>query len=289
MTGHDCWKHEDVDVGSVRLHLVRAGAGRPVILLHGFPDFWLSWRYQIAALSAAGFEAIAPDLRGYNTSEKPAGVAAYDVDLLVADIVGLADRLCGGRALLVAHDWGGIVAWYAAMQHPERFEKLVVINSPHPAAFARDFWRSEQFLRSFYMFLFQIPRLPEALIRARNFRSLERLYAREVAGRDAFAHGEVELYKRALGQPGALTSALNFYRAAFRRARRTRGSDVAPIRIPTLLLWGDRDPHLRRSLASGLEQWVPDITVRHSPSSGHWLQLDEPDFVSRELIQFLGN
>jgi len=282
----DGWHHEDVLAGGVRLHVVRAGRGPGVVLLHGFPECWYSWRYQIGALADAGFSVIAPDMRGFNTSEKPHGVRAYEIETLVADVVALVDRTCEGRAFLVGHDWGGIVAWYAAMRHPERFAKLVILNAPHPAAFARDFWTTRQWIHSLYAFLFQVPRLPEALIRARDWRALDEVFRREVYNPDAFAHGEFTHYKEAMGQPGALTSALHYYRAALRRSRRVGVSDVRPIEVPTLLLWGERDPHLRTSLAVGLERWVKDLTVKRVPEAGHWLQLDEPEMVAREMIGF---
>lgn len=283
------WRHEDVVAGGVRLHVVRAGVGPAVVLLHGFPEFWFSWRYQIGPLAEAGYSVVVPDMRGYNTSEKPHGVAAYDIDVLVADVVALVDRTCGGRAFLVGHDWGGIVAWYAAMRHPERFEKLVIVNAPHPAAFARDFRTTDQCLRSYYMFLFQLPRLPEALLRARNYRALDEIFQREVYNPDAFAHGETARYREAMAQPGATTSTVNYYRAAYRRSRRVGTNDIRPIEIPTLLLWGERDPHLRTSLAGGLEPWVKNLTVKRVPEAGHWLQLDDPGLVSREMIEFFGS
>jgi len=280
------WTHDDIVAGEVRLHVVRAGTGRPVVLLHGFPEFWFSWRYQIPALAAAGYAAVAPDMRGYNTSEKPHGVAAYGIDALVADVVALVDRIGNGPAFLVGHDWGGIVAWYAAMRHPERFEKLVVLNAPHPATYARDFWTTSQGLRSFYWLLFQLPRLPEALIRARDWRAIDEMFRREVFNTDAFARGEIGRYKEALARPGAITSMVNYYRAIFRHARRVGISDLKPIGIPTLLLWGERDPHLCPSLASGLEPWVTDLTVRRLRGAGHWIQMDEPEVVSNAMLEF---
>jgi pimeloyl-ACP methyl ester carboxylesterase len=280
------WRHEDIVAGDVRLHVVRAGEGPAVVLLHGFPEFWFSWRYQIGALVDAGFSVVAPDMRGFNTSEKPHGIAAYDIDALVADVVALVDRTCDGRAFLVGHDWGGIVAWYAAMRHPEHFAKLIVINAPHPFPFARDFWTTRQWIHSLYGFLFQVPRLPEALIRARNWRSLDDLFGREVYNPDAFSHGEVGRYKEAMGQPGALTSAIHYYRALSRRWRRLGIADIRPIEIPTLLLWGERDPHLLVSLTEGLESWIADLTVERVAQAGHWLQLDEPELVSRRIGEF---
>jgi epoxide hydrolase 4 len=282
-------RHEHVDVNGVRLHVVRAGEGRAVVLLHGFPDFWYSWRQQIPRLAEAGFDVLAPDMRGYNTSSKPPAVRDYDIDALVGDVVALVDRTCGGRACLAGHDWGGIVAWYAGMRHPDRFPKLVVVNAPHPAAYSRDFLQTSQWLRSWYGFLFQIPRLPEAMLRARNFRVLDQMIAREILNRDAFAHGEIEAYKRAHSEHGALTAMVNYYRAAFRRAARREAIDETPIAVPTLLLWGDRDVHLCASLTRGLEPWVKRIVVRRFANAGHWLQLDEPEAVSRAMIEWFSD
>ncbi|HXC52921.1 MAG TPA: alpha/beta fold hydrolase [Candidatus Limnocylindrales bacterium] len=287
--GSSEWHHDELAAGGLRFHVVRAGDGPAVLLLHGFPDFWYSWRYQIPALAAAGFRVIAPDLRGYNASDKPSGVKAYDIDLLAADVAALADATATGRVHLAGHDWGGIVAWYAAMQYPEKFQSLVVLNAPHPATFARDLFTTRQWLRSWYMFFFQLPGLPEAMVRLGNFRSLDETYSREVFGRDAFAHREIDDYKAALAMPGALTSAINYYRAAFRRFVRAPRGEHRPIEIPTLLLWGDRDRHLGSSLTVGLDPWVPDLKVRHFPDAGHWLQLDEPDIVNRMMIDFFSS
>jgi epoxide hydrolase 4 len=283
------WNHGDVLANGVRLHFVRRGEGPPVVLLHGFPEFWYSWRYQIVALAAAGYAVFAPDLRGYNTSEKVPGVAAYDIDVLVADVVAFVDRCCGGKAFLVGHDWGGIVAWYAAIQHPERFTRLAILNAPHPGPFGRDLFTTDQWIRSLYVLFFQLRGLSEAALRFRNCWLIERVFATEVFNEDAFAHGEVAHYKEAMTRPGALTAALSYYRAAVRRRRRLGTTDPRPIAIPTLVLWGDRDPHLRAGLADGLERWVTDVTVRHFPASGHWIQLDEPDLVSRSLAEFFAS
>jgi len=283
------WKHADVFTGGVRLHVVRAGEGPAVLLVHGFPDFWFTWRYQIGALADAGYSVVAPDMRGYNTSDKPAGVAAYDIDELVGDLVGLVDRVGGGRAHLVGHDWGGIAAWYAASRHPDRFRSLVILNSPHPGAFRRDFFRTAQWLRSWYMFFFQLPGLPERLIRLGNWRSLEITYTRDVFAADAFAHGEIDEIKRALAEPGALTSAVHYYRAAFRRGLRRPADEDTRVDVPTLLVWGERDRFLGTSLATGLEQWVPNLRVHRIADAGHWVHIDRRDLVNRAMIDWFSS
>jgi pimeloyl-ACP methyl ester carboxylesterase len=265
---------------SVRLFFVEQGAphGPPVVLLHGFPEFSYSWRYQLPALAAAGLRAIAPDLRGYGGSPKPPAVRDYHIDLLALDVADLIRRECGGRAHVVGHDWGGIVAWWLAMRHPDVVNRLVVLNAPHPAAYLRELRRSaSQVLRSWYVLFFQLPWLPEASIRAFDFAMLRRLFR----GRDA------ERYVAAFADRRSLTSAINYYRAASRAGPAFLSRGVRPVTAPTLVVWGERDRYLVPELATGLEPWVPDLRVVRLPRATHWVQYDEPDAVNRLLIDFL--
>lgn len=277
------WSHREASVGGVRLHYVEAGEGPLVVLLHGFPEFWYGWRRQIPALAEAGFRAVAPDMRGYNLSDKPEGVDAYRVERLVEDVAGLVRHLGAERAHLVGHDWGGVVAWYFAMLRPELLDRLVVVNAPHPAAFAREIRRPDQMLASAYAAFFQLPALPEAVLRAGGFALLERVFRAGPARPGAFTDADVERYKEALGRPGALTAALNYYRASVRRRR----PEVRPVAAPTLLVWGEKDPHLVVRLAEGLEEWVPGIRVERLPGASHWVAADEPERLSRLLAGFL--
>lgn len=281
------WQHKEVLAGGLRLHLVEAGDGKPVLLLHGFPEFWFSWRYQIVDLAAAGFRAVAPDLRGYNKSEKPHGVAAYDIVKLVGDVLALIDHLGVDRIRVVAHDWGGIVAWYLAMWHPDKVERLAILNAPHPATYRRDLFATDQWKRSWYMLFFQLPWLPEAALAAGNFAVLDKMFARDVTNPDAFAHDEILHYKMAFHEKGSVRSAINFYRAAARPGAAGRLQDLRPVLCPTLVLWGERDPYLSPTLADGLEAHVRDLQIRRFPDAGHWLQLDEPALVSAMLVEFL--
>jgi pimeloyl-ACP methyl ester carboxylesterase len=274
-------------VNGVRLHYVEAGVGPLVVLLHGFPEFWYSWRAQIPALSAAGYRVVAPDMRGYNTSAKPRGVASYSIDRLVSDVRGLVRHLGAERAVVVGHDWGGAVAWSVPMQYPDLVQKLIVLNAPHPAAFARGLRSPDQLRRSWYMLFFQLPWLPEATFRAADFAVLERTLRTDPARRDAFSEEDIRRYKRALARPGALTATINYYRAAFRRNPREALREPAPITCPTLLIWGDRDRYLGADLTRGLEQWVPNIRVEHIPGASHWVQLDAPERVNDLIIGFL--
>ncbi|CAN5620216.1 alpha/beta hydrolase [soil metagenome] len=283
------WEHGDADVGGVRLHYVEAGDGELTLLLHGFPDFWYSWRHQIPALAGAGCRVIAPDLRGYNTSEKPEGIRAYRIEELVADVVGLVRHAGAARATLVGHDWGGIVAWYTAMLHPEAVERLVILNAPHPAVFNRELFRSTQLLRSWYVGAFQIPHLPEALFRAGDYALLERVLRGESVRADAFTDEDIRRYKEAVAQPGALTASINYYRAALRYGRPELAAERRTVEAPTLVIWGEQDPHLVVGLTEGLEEWVPRVRVARIRDAGHWVQADAPDRVNELLLDFVRN
>ena len=274
-----------VDVGEVRLHVVTQGAGKPVLLLHGFPECWYSWRHQMEALERAGYCAIAPDLRGYNTSDKPRGVRAYRLERLEADLLGLLAALGHSRAHLVGHDWGGVLAFSFAAHHPERVEKLVVMNAPHPAAMARGLLRPSQLLRSWYIFFFQLPLLPERQVLEPHF--MRRLLRGMAVDKSRFADSDIAVFERALAQPGAATAALNWYRAAFRDLR----SSLRPlprIDAPTMVLWGEQDQALGTELLDGLDQRVPDVRILRIAEASHWVQQDAPEKVNRALLDFLG-
>ena len=282
------WQHGFATPAGVRLHFVTAGPpnGPPVLLLHGFPEFGYGWRHQLPALAAAGFRAIAPDGRGYNLSGKPPRVADYAIDRLVADVVGLA-RLFGGRVSLVGHDWGGVVAWCAAMWRPDVIERLVILNAPHPAAYLRELRHSiDQPLRSWYTAFFQLPWLPEAFALAHDCAILRRTLRRDPARPGAFSDEDVAEYVRAWTRPRAMSCAINYYRAAFRSASSVRKQFVR-IECPTLLVWGVRDRYLAPALAEGLDAWVPHLRVERLPRASHWVQHDEPEAVNRLLLEFL--
>ena len=282
----DVWAHREAVVNGVRLHYVEAGAGPAVVLLHGFPEFWYSWRSQIGPLASAGFRVLAPDLRGYNLSDKPEVVSAYRPEALTADVAALI-RLTGDRpAAVVGHDWGGVLAWLLPVHHPESVSRRVILNGPHPAALQREFRRDpRQLLRSWYAFFFQLPLLPEAVMRAGDFFLLRRMLRRQPVRPGAFTDADVAAYKAALAQPRALTSAINWYRAAFRRGRRP--ADVRACPTPTLVLWGERDPYLGVGLTEGLERWAPNVRVERIPDASHWLQNDAPELVNARIIDFL--
>ncbi len=279
----------EVIANGVRLHYVTAGDGPLVLLLHGFPEFWYGWRHQLPALAAAGYRAVAMDMRGYNQSEKPPGVRAYDIHQLADDAAGLIHTLGAGQpaAGVVGHDWGGYIAWYLGMWRPEALRRLVVLNAPHPAAFQREIAHPAQLLRSWYQFFFQLPWLPELSLRAGRYAILRRTFRGEPARPAAFTDEDIQRYVAALDQPGALTATINYYRAAMRRGPLQVRRDVRPITLPTLLIWGMRDRYLRPTLLNGLERWVPDLRIERLPEATHWVQHEQPERVNDLLVEFL--
>jgi pimeloyl-ACP methyl ester carboxylesterase len=285
------WTHHEAVVNNVRLHWVEQGAGSLVVLLHGFPEFWWGWHRQIPALAAAGFRVVAPDLRGYNLSEKPKGARSYRASILVQDVVSLIHHLGEERAHVAGHDWGGVVAWRLAMRHPERVDRLVIANAPHPAIFSREMKRPRQFLRSWYALFFQLPLLPEALFRANDYAVLERIFRRSPARPGAFTDDDVARYREAASRPGALTAMLNYYRT-FARSLTRRGEGGAAgsrhtVGRPTLVIWGERDAALNPHNLDGLERYVPDLRIERIAEASHWVLADAPERVNELMIAFL--
>ena len=279
--------HRYADLGNVRLHYVEAGEGPLVLLLHGFPQFWYEWRHQIPALVEAGFRVVAPDMRGYNISDKPPGVRAYRIELLARDVERLI-LACGERtAVVVGHDWGAIVAWIAAMRNPGRVGRLAILNVPHPARFLDGLLSPGQLLRSSYVFFFQIPRLPEEVIRAGDFALLRSALLRDPVRAGAITAADIERYVGAIARPGALTATLNYYRAFLRNPRETRAL-LKRIEAPVLVIWGERDRFLSRKLAEPPRLWVPNLLpVERLPDASHWVAEDRPLEVNTLLIDFL--
>ena len=285
------WTHRQAIVNGVRLHYVEAGTGPLLVLLHGFPEFWYSWRFQIPALTRAGFRVIAPDMRGYNLSEKPPGVAAYRTKHLSADIAALISYAGARQAVVVGHDWGGAVAWAVAARYPERVGKLVVMNAPHPAAFARELKSWKQIRKSWYILFFQLPWLPELLFRLGGRRGLEQAFRRSSLRPELFTDEDMDRYTAALLQPGALRASINYYRAAFRAALRQvfrgSGAQSEPITVPTLLIWGEQDEFLDTELTQGLEPFVPHLRLLRIPKASHWVQIDAFERVNEAVLEFL--
>ena len=281
-------RHGYAELESVRLHYVEAGEGPLVVLLHGFPEFWYGWRAQIGPLAAAGFRVVAPDLRGYNLSDKPAGVAAYSVQLLASDVRDLiVERGGEGGARLAGHDWGGAVAWATAIRHPESVSRLAILNLPHPRRMFEGLRTARQLRRSWYMAMFQLPGVSERLLRARRFSALRRPFRDARPG--SYGASDIDRYVEAWSQPGALTAMLNYYRALPRAGRSSGAEGMPPVAAPTLIIWGERDRHLGAELAEPYPADVPKLErVVRIPTASHWVALDEPELVNRLLVEFFG-
>jgi epoxide hydrolase 4 len=271
--------------GEIGLHGFATGPknGPVVVLLHGFPEFWYGWSKQMEPLAAAGFRVIVPDQRGYNLSSKPTGIASYALPELVSDVIAIADQLGQKRIFLAGHDWGGAVAWSVALLYPQRIAKLVVLNVPHPSVM-RKFMKTRlrQVLRSWYIFFFQLPWLPEALFSAFDFRVGSRSLLRS-SRPGTFSAEDLAQYRAAWSQPGALTSMLHWYRALFRYRTKFPNRTV---RVPTRILWGERDAFLLSEMALESLRYCAGAELYTFANAGHWLQHEEPARVSQHLIDF---
>lgn len=277
-------------VDGVRLHYVCAGSpeGPPVLLLHGFPEYWYGWRGQIPALAEAGYRVLALDQRGYNLSDKPQRVSDYRLGFLARDVVQLIEALDLPPVFLVGHDWGGVVAWRVLERYPQYVRRAAVLNAPHPAVMA-DLVRSSfrQLRKSWYILFFQLPGLPERVLRARQFAALQRVL-RATAGENAFTEVDMQRYRQAWSQPGALKAMLNWYRAAFRSAAGAAGGmDRQTIQTPVHILWGARDAALVPELARLSARRCAQAELTYFKQASHWVQHDQPQQVNQALLSFL--
>ena len=272
-------------IGNIKLHAKAQGApGAPVVLLlHGFPEFWRGWINQIESLASAGFRVVVPDQRGYNLSSKPQSVKSYALAELASDVIAIADQLHQKQVFLAGHDWGAAVAWGAALLHPKRIAKLAILNVPHPSVMKRHLRNDpRQIRRSWYIFFFQFPWLPELLFRAWNFRLGVSALARS-SKPGTFSRETLDEYCAAWSQPGALTGMINWYRAALRFPAAFADRTV---RVPTRILWGERDAFLTAEMAEESLRYCPSGELVRFPQASHWLQHENPEEVSRQLIQF---
>jgi pimeloyl-ACP methyl ester carboxylesterase len=281
-------RHETVEANGIRLHVARAGDGPLLLFLHGFPEYWAMWQPLLEHFGARGWCAAAPDLRGYNLSDKPAAVQDYRAKHLVADVLALAAHYTSEKFVLVAHDWGGAVAWSVAIAHPERLQKLVMLNSPHPYLFWRELCNSPaQQKASEYMNLFRLPKAERVLS--------ENGYARLLGSFSDLDQAARQALVEAWSQPGALTGGLNYYRASpmypptavdpgAQKLQLKPGDFV--VRVPTLVLWGERDTALLPGCIEGLDQVVPDLKLVRFPDASHWIAREQTARVIREIEAF---
>jgi len=272
---------QTIATNGIHLHTALAGpeGSEPVFLLHGFPDAWFGWEAQIGPLVEAGFRVIVPDQRGYNLSDKPDGVASYQMDTLVKDILGIAEALGYERFHIAGHDFGAMVAWSLALSCPERIKKMVIANVPHPHVMRR-YLRThiKQMLKSWYAIFFQIPGLPEWVVKLNNWRFLISALP------DDLSEEKQERYRAAWNQPGAITGMMNWYRAFFRVKRQTTQS--SRIQVPTLILWGKQDPYLSYEMARLSVDFCNDGHLITFDEATHWVLHDESEAVSQSMVEF---
>jgi len=275
-----------VPAGGLQLHAVVAGPeeGPLAVLLHGFPDCWYGWRRQIPTLAAAGYRVVVPDQRGYNLSDKPEGVSPYGLDLLTGDVMEVIRTSGREQAVVVGHDWGGMVAWRLAMDYPQAVDRLVILNAPHPRAMARELKNNPvQQRRSWYMRFFQFPWLPEALLTFSPQTTARLIFQRLAVRKDAFSSEDLEVHAAALAQPGAMTAMIHWYRAAVRHPPARRTQDIT---LPVLVLWGEEDPALGKELTDGLEAWVSNLRLHYISNCGHWVQSEAVEEVNSRMLAF---
>jgi epoxide hydrolase 4 len=295
MSISDTLSFQRIVTNGINLHVASTGSPQAplVILLHGFPEFWWGWRKQIPALEEAGYALLIPDQRGYNLSDKPNPVAAYNIEILAQDILGLMDAFGRKKVFLVGHDWGATVAWTIALRHPERLHGLAILNVPHPHVM-QQFLTSDltQMRKSWYIFFFQLPKIPELMLQMNHYANLRR--ALQVSsGISSFDQADLRVYTEAWSQPGALTGMINWYRAIFRRSLRslfTPGMGELPqVKVPTIILWGEQDIALRLEMAEASIKLCERGQLFLFPKASHWIQHDESDQVNAHLVRFFSN
>ncbi len=288
--------HDSAEVNGIRLHYATQGTGKLVLFAHGFPEFWYEWKDQLEEFGR-DHQAVAPDLRGYNLSSKPAEVEQYQMKYLVEDLRGLIAHLGHERCTLVAHDWGGAVAWVFAVTYPALLERLVIINSPHPAIFARELSTNPaQLQASQYMVTFRGAQA-EQILAANQYAQLREQFLGEHLWNEVFREEDRQAYLAAWAQPGALTGGLNYYRVS--RLTPARGEEQAAqggpsrdlnalkVLVPTLVIWGEQDTALLTGNLNGLDQFVPDLTIRRIPDGSHWVVHEQPALVNHYIREFL--
>jgi len=289
-------KHQYAEVNGIRLHYVSVGTGRLIIFLHGFPEFWYQWRNQLEEFGR-DYHAVAPDMRGYNLSSKPAEVNQYEVKHLVEDVLALVYHLGYEKFFLVGHDWGGVVAWAFAISHPDLVEQLIVINAPHPRVFTRELRENpDQQKASRYILRFCSPEA-EKILSSNKFAMLIDAVLTERLKNGYLTEKDLSAYLEAWSKPGALSGGLNYYRAAFmgplNNGREQVAGNFAPylsshiINVPTLVIWGEKDEVLLTDNLKGLEGFVSDLTIKRIPEGSHWVIHEKPVLINAFIREFI--
>ncbi|XP_065906176.1 epoxide hydrolase 4-like [Dysidea avara] len=284
--------HKYVTANGIKFHYVANGTeGKPLMLfLHGFPEFWFSWRFQLPEFGR-DYYAVAVDLRGYGDTERPPHKKDYQLEMLTQDIAELIPALGYSSCVLVAHDWGGMLAWTLIQSHPELVDRFVVMDCPHYKIYMKTVssnWK--QFMNSWYMFVYQLPYLPEIMMCARDYKLLERVFFSKAMGlrnKEGFSKEVMEAFKYTFSKPGAFTAAINYHRNAFKSTGRAFRRSSDKVEKPVLLIWGDEDGALVKEMADQHDSVATNLIVKHIPKCSHWVQQDRPDLVNQYMREFL--
>lgn len=293
LDGADEIRSERIRANGLDFHVRVCGEGdRLALCLHGFPEIAYSWRHQMPLLASLGYRVWAPDLRGYGTTDRPQGIRNYSIETLMEDVAGLIDASGASETILIAHDWGGIIAWQFAAQRLRKLTRLIILNAPvprprehAPSVFSREFWRFS------YVLFFQLPRLPEWVLGRKKARAIAQVFRGSTSAQpERFTDDVIEVYREAASRPGALTAMINYYRALVRGGGMKRLAVLGFPRIetPTLVVWGERDPILPTEMIDEAASRVEDLTIRLVPNAGHWVQQEAPEAVNAHLREWLG-
>jgi pimeloyl-ACP methyl ester carboxylesterase len=272
----------------IDFELAEAGSGdRLALCLHGFPELNASWRYQMPMLAARGWRVWAPNLRGYGMTTRPDGVAAYHLDRLVEDVAALIDASGAKEVMLVAHDWGAIIAWTFAIRRIRPISRLVIMNVPHPYVFRREIKRWRQIRPSWYAFFFQLPWLPERALARNDAAGIRRAFLNMAIDKSRFPPALLDVYAAAALRPGALTAMINYYRSAGRTGSYFNNGD-GRVDVPVLMIWGEEDTALNIHCTEGTEDYCADFRLERLPGVSHWVQQEAPERVNAILADWLG-
>ena len=278
-----------LQIGDLEFEIDCCGQGdRLALCLHGFPEHSFSWRYQLPMLADLGYQAWAPNMRGYGNSSKPKGIASYQLDTLVEDIAAIIEASGCKETVLIAHDWGAVVAWHFAINDRLPLSHLIICNVPHPQSMQQAFsW--EQLKKSWYIFFFQIPKLPEFLLGRDNAKGVGEMIRNTFVNPEKFPMEIADVFSRNANQPGALTAMINYYRALLRRGNRSNreGESFPIIKTPTLMIWGEEDVALSKETTYGTEKYVENFNIRYLPNVSHWVQQESPEEVNSMISAFI--
>jgi epoxide hydrolase 4 len=280
--------YETVRANGIDFNVAVAGSGKRLVLcLHGFPESSFSWRYQLPLLARLGYRAWAPDLRGYGKTSRPAGVAAYALENLEEDVAALIEASGAQDVVLMGHDWGALIAWHYAMFGRVPISKLIIMNVPHPELAQKGLRTMRQLAKSWYIFFFQLPWIPEWALARNGCEAIGRAFRGMAVDKSRFPDEVLRVYCEAAAQPGALTAMLNYYRALIRGLKRSRRRGTRRIEVPTLMIWGEVDTALGKELTFGTDKYVTDLTLHYLPNVSHWVQQEAPEAVNRMIEAWL--